>query len=65
MNNLGLNYCCNGCAEDIVRLLVHYDNLKLTITNDPETIHKCEIEDGKLGGKCGNHNTYIINIEEQ
>ncbi len=64
MNNEGLHVVCQSCANRMVESLANSPVI-LTISN-LRTFDgsKCTIEDGLLGGKCGNDGRFIISVQE-
>ncbi len=63
MNNEGLHDACQSCTQRMVESVLNH-NVVLTISNLNDTNKKCTIEDGLLGGKCGNPALYYVSIQE-
>lgn len=64
MNNLGLHQACTSCTKRIIESVSTHENVVVTISNIKKNRDKCTIEDGLLGGECGNDANYYLNIVE-
>jgi len=65
MNNIGLHVICQSCANRMLETLSSHPVI-LTISNLKtfDSDDKCTIEDGLLGGSCGNDGKFLISIQE-
>ncbi len=63
MNNEGLQVVCQSCANRMLETLSAHKVI-LTISNLKTEDDKCTIEDGLLGGQCGNTGAFLISIQE-
>ncbi len=63
LNNEGLHVVCQSCVKRIVETLAGAPVI-LTISN-LKTFEgeKCTIEDGLLGGLCGNDGRFLVSIQ--
>jgi hypothetical protein len=62
MNNEGLHVVCQSCAKRMLESL-SASPVILTISNMKTFNDKCTIEDGLLGGKCGNDGRFLISVQ--
>ncbi len=63
MNNEGLHVVCQSCASRMLETLSSSPVI-LTISNLKSFDgSKCTIEDGLLGGKCGNDGRFMISVQ--
>jgi len=63
VNNEGLHVACQSCTQRMVESMINH-NVAITISNLTTTGDKCTIEDGLLGGHCGNSGVYLVTITE-
>ncbi len=63
MNNEGLHVACQSCTNRIIETLSSHPVI-LTISNLRTFTDKCTIEDGLLGGHCGNDGRFLISIQK-
>lgn len=63
MNNEGLQVCCQSCATRMIETFSSH-NVVLTVSNLRTENDKCTMEDGLLGGKCGNSAQFMVTIVE-
>ena len=65
LNNEGLHVVCQSCVKKIVETLAGAPVI-LTISNLKrleDLDEKCTIEDGLLGGLCGNDGRFLVSIQ--
>ena len=62
MNNEGLHVVCQSCSKRMLEQLPATPVI-LTISNMRTSEDKCTIEDGLLGGKCGNDGRFLISVQ--